>query len=173
MPHTLEASPDAHQTLREAERVLRPEGRLLITGFNPVSLWGAARRISRIQIRTPLPWRSPLMDALRQQEWVGYWRLRDWLRLLNFEVEGARFGCYVPPVASAAWLRRLGWLEPLGDRWWPVFGSVYALMAVKRVRGMRLVELARRASTGKAPARVVAAQRRQRSMPPDFGGADG
>ena len=31
----------------------------------------------------------------------------------------------------------------MGERWWPVFGAVYFLVAVKRVRGMRLVGLAR------------------------------
>ena len=34
-------------------------------------------------------------------------------------------------------------MEPAGERWWPVFGAVYFLVAVKRVRGMRLVGLAR------------------------------
>ncbi|MFM8346067.1 MAG: class I SAM-dependent methyltransferase, partial [Betaproteobacteria bacterium] len=52
MPHTLEASTDAHQTLREAERVLRPEGRLLITGFNPAGLWGMAARARRLSNHT-------------------------------------------------------------------------------------------------------------------------
>ena len=36
MPHSLEVSMDAHATLREVERVLVPQGRVLICGFNPV-----------------------------------------------------------------------------------------------------------------------------------------
>ena len=183
MPHTLEVAADAHQTLREAERVLRPEGRLLITGFNPASLWGAARRVGWPLGRQPSgpeamgppppvlphppshPLSHPLPDAWAG-DWVGYWRLRDWLHLLSFEVEGGRFGCYVPPVGSAAWLDRLRWMDRLGDRWWPVLGSVYAVMAIKRVRGMRLVGLARQAKGVKAPARAVVTQRHQRSLPP-------
>ena len=35
-------------------------------------------------------------------------------------------------------------MDRVGDRWWPVLGAVYMLVAVKRVRGMRLVGLARR-----------------------------
>jgi hypothetical protein len=34
-------------------------------------------------------------------------------------------------------------MERTGDRWWPVFGAVYFVVAVKRVRGMRLVGLIR------------------------------
>jgi hypothetical protein len=30
-------------------------------------------------------------------------------------------------------------MEKAGDRWWPVFGAVYLMTAVKRVRGMRLI----------------------------------
>jgi SAM-dependent methyltransferase len=149
MPHTLETAADAHQTLREVERVLRPEGRLLITGFNPASLWGLARRRA----------------AWSPDDWIGYWRLRDWLRLLSFEVEGGRFGCYAPPVSRAAWLERLRWMESVGDRWWPVLGGVYAVMAVKRVRGMRVVGLARNAKARKAAAPAVAAHGRHRVMP--------
>ena len=172
MPHTLEVAADAHQTLREAERVLRPEGRLLITGFNPASLWGAARRARWPRSRPPQAWSG---------DWVGYWRLRDWLHLLSFEVEGGRFGCYVPPVGSPAWLDRLRWMDAVGDRWWPVLGSVYAVMAIKRVRGMRLVGLARNAKGVKTPARAVVTQRHQGSLssglpqglsrPPEAGGS--
>ena len=76
-------------------------------------------------------------------EFIGYRRLRDWLRLLSFEVEAGRFGCYLPPFRSEKWLARFGWMEGTGDRWWPVFGAVYFIVAVKRVRGMRLVGLVR------------------------------
>jgi hypothetical protein len=72
-------------------------------------------------------------------EFIGYWRLRDWLRLLGFDVEVGEFGCYRPGVASETWLRRMEWMDRAGPRWWPIFGAAYFLAAVKRVRGMRLM----------------------------------
>ena len=92
-------------------------------------------------------------------EFIGYRRLRDWLRLLSFEVEAGRFGCYIPPLTSARWLARFEWMERAGDRWWPVFGALYYIVAVKRVRGMRLVGLIRkdaRVKANAAPAPVAA-----------------
>jgi SAM-dependent methyltransferase len=143
MPHTLERSRDPHRTLREVERVLRPEGRVVIAGLNPASLWGLRQRAGHIVRGAGLGRSSPLYLP-RAGEFIGYWRLRDWLRLLSFEVEGGRFGCYKPPFASQRWLDRFDWMDRTGDRWWPVLGSVYAISAVKRVRGMRLVGLARK-----------------------------
>jgi hypothetical protein len=31
-------------------------------------------------------------------------------------------------------------MDKAGDRWWPILGSVYFVVAVKRVRGMRLLQ---------------------------------
>ena len=44
LPHALELARDPHDTLREVERVLVPEGRLIIVGLNPLSLWGLRQR---------------------------------------------------------------------------------------------------------------------------------
>ncbi|MCP5283834.1 MAG: methyltransferase domain-containing protein [Burkholderiaceae bacterium] len=137
LPHSLELARDPHLTLREVERVLMPEGRLLITGFNPASLWGLRQRVARLRGAHDL-------FMPRAGDFIGYWRLRDWLRLLGFEVEVGRFGCWRPPCESERWLQRYAWMDPIGDRWWPVLGAVYYLHAVKRVRGMRLVGLAKR-----------------------------
>jgi len=158
MPHSLELARDPHLTLREVERVLRPEGRIVIAGFNPTSLWGLRQRAGRLRQRLGFA-RGQGLFLPRAGEFIGYWRLRDWLRLLGFEVEGGGFGCYRPPVRSERWLERSAWMDHIGDRWWPVLGGVYLLVAVKRVRGMRLVGLVRREarSTRKAPA--VIAQR--------------
>ncbi|MEO8079542.1 MAG: methyltransferase domain-containing protein [Caldimonas sp.] len=162
LPHTLELARDPHRTLREVERVLVPEGRALIIGFNPASLWGTRQRLGRLRRRLSLGAKTdPFLPAAG--EFIGYRRLRDWLRLLSFEVEAGRFGCYIPPVTSAKWLARFGWMEAAGDRWWPVFGALYYIVAVKRVRGMRLIGLVRdepRAKKGAtAPAPVAATQR--------------
>jgi SAM-dependent methyltransferase len=150
LAHALEQARDPHLTLAEVERVLVPEGRLLIFGLNPASLW-AWRRNGK----------SPGTGQL-----IGYRRLRDWLRLLSFEVEAARFGGFRPPLASADWLDRLAWMERTGARWWPIFGAVYAIQAVKRVRGMRLVGLTRRQARYASAPRPAVTVRQRRQGPP-------
>ena len=94
----------------------------------------------------------------RTGEYIGYWRLRDWLRLLSFEVEAAQFGGYRPPLRSDKWLERWSWIENIGARWWPVLGAVYFVVAVKRVHGMRLVGLAKRSKRGAQAAPAVVTQ---------------
>jgi SAM-dependent methyltransferase len=161
LPHALELSRDPHLTLREVERVLVPEGRVMILGFNPASMWGLRQRVGRARAAVGLGRRDTLFLP-RSGEFLGYWRLRDWLRLLSFEVEGGRFGCFRPPYNSQGWLERSAWMEGVGQRWWPVFGAVYFLVAVKRVRGMRLVGLVRHeARKARAAAAVVANRQRQ------------
>lgn len=135
LPHTLEISPDPHATLREVERVLVPEGRLVICGLNPMSLWGFHQK--RINTYKKIGVDSFFLP--QQGEFIGYWRLRDWLKLLSFEVEGGRFGCYRPAFRTQKWLNRFSWMDKAGDRWWPILGSVYFLQAVKRVRGMKML----------------------------------
>jgi ribonuclease HI len=142
LPHALELARDPHHTLREVERVLVPEGRVVISGFNPASLWGLRQSAGRVR-RSMGFGRGQSLYLPRAGEFIGYWRLRDWLRLLGFEVEAGRFGCWRPPLASEQWLERFAWMESVGERWWPVLGSAYFLEAVKRVRGMRLIGLAR------------------------------
>lgn len=128
LPHVLEFYPDPHQILREVERILIPEGRLFILGFNPFSLWGLRRQLpGRPQ---GFPWNGQYLSILR---------LKDWLKLLNFELDRGAFGAYAPPCKSARWLRRWRFMEPAGDRWWGFAGSVYMIRAIKRVHGMRLI----------------------------------
>jgi SAM-dependent methyltransferase len=157
LPHTLETAADPHDALREVDRVLMPEGRLVITGFNPASLWGLRQKIGRLRQRLALG--SSPMFLPGQSELITQGRLRDWLQLLNLEVEGGRFGCYRPPLNQEQWLSNFGWMEPAGDRWWPMLGAVYLLVAVKRVRGLRLVGLAKRVRVKRKVAPAIIAQR--------------
>jgi SAM-dependent methyltransferase len=162
LPHALELARDAHLTLREVERVLVPEGRVVIAGFNPTSLWGLRQRLGRMRRGVGLD-RGQGLYLPRAGDFIGYWRLRDWLRLLGFEVEVARFGCWRPPLGTEQWLARFEWMDRVGDRWWPVLGAVYFLVAVKRVRGVRLVGLLRqdRRKLQKAAAAVANRQREE------------
>jgi SAM-dependent methyltransferase len=135
LPHSLELSADPHATLREVERVLVPEGRVVVCCLNPASLWGVRQQRGRLYRRLGFG-ELYLPDA---GEFIGYRRLRDWLRLLSFEVESGSFGCWRPSLASEQWLGRFDWMDTLGERWWPIFGAAYCIVAVKRVRGVKLI----------------------------------
>lgn len=128
LPHILEFAEHPHQILREVERVLRPEGNLIVSGFNPRSLWGMRRALGR---KRGYPWSG---------HFITLPRLKDWLALLGFEVVGGRFAAYAPPFQQTRWLERFAFMETAGDRWWAVSGGVYFLHAVKRVPGMRLIK---------------------------------
>lgn len=133
LPHILEFAAEPHQVLREVDRVLVSEGHVVITGFNPASLWGMRQVLARVGMTPFLP---------REGQFISLPRVKDWLKLLSFECNRGRFGCYAPWVRSDNWLARWSWMEKAGDRWWPVLGSTYLITAVKRVRGMRLTGLA-------------------------------
>jgi len=160
LPHTLELSADPHQVLREVERVLVPEGRVVISGLNPASLWGFRQGRGRLAGRLGLSaLGAPNLYLPEAGEFIGPWRLRDWLRLLGFEVESERFGCYRPAVRTHQWLQRSAWMDRAGARWWPIFGAVYMVVAVKRVRGMRLLGPAWKPRRAAAAAPVSVANR--------------
>ena len=156
MPHTLELADDPHATLREVERVLVPQGRVVLSGLNPASLWGL------VQWGAQLHQRLGAADLPYPGELLGYWRLRDWLRLLGFELESVHFGCYRPAVGSDIWLERYAWLEGPGRRWWPILGAVYFIVATKRVPGMRLLSPGWRKVRSRANAPASVANRVER-----------
>jgi SAM-dependent methyltransferase len=128
LPHVLEFTEHPHQVLREVARVLMPEGSLIVSGFNPRSLWGFRRVLGSKQ---GYPWNG---------HFIALPRLKDWLALLGFEVMGGRFAAYAPPFRQTKWLDRFAFMEAAGDRWWAVSGGIYFLHAVKRVHGMRLIK---------------------------------
>jgi SAM-dependent methyltransferase len=128
-PHLLEFSSDPHQVLREIDRILIPEGRLFVTGLNPLSLWGVRQMVLK-------RW-HPVWPV--QAHPIGVPRLRDLLKLLSFETEMGRFGCYRWPSQNESRLQGGAFMEKAGDRWWPMCGAAYFLGAVKRVRKMTLI----------------------------------
>lgn len=158
LPHSLELHVDPHAMLREVERVLVPEGKLVLCCLNPASLWGL--RQQRAHLYQRLGFGELFLPAAG--EFIGWRRLRDWLRLLNFEVESSSFGCWRPALGTEKWLDRFEWMDRLGERWWPIFGAVYFLVAVKRVRGAKLIGPAWRSAKAIATAPVPLANRSHR-----------
>ncbi len=154
LPHTLEWVDDPHACLREVDRVLVPGGQVVISGFNTWSLWGMRQLVGRVGGGWYLP---------QHGEFLAPRRVRDWLRLLSFEVTQGRFGCYRPALCSPLWLNRWRFMDQAGDRWWPVFGAVYFLAAIKRVPAMRLVGKVETRTRRRAVALQPVAQRHGRT----------
>lgn len=150
LPHVLEFAEEPHQVLREVERVLIPEGQVIVCGFNPASLWGLRQAAGRLSGAHFLP---------RNGEFISLPRLKDWLKLLSMEVNRGHFGCYAPPCMTVKWLNRFSFMEKAGDRWWPYLGAVYVVQAIKRIRGMRLIGPAWSRKPAQAPQGVPVTNR--------------
>lgn len=122
LSHTLEQASHPHEVLRESHRILIPEGHLVITGFNPISMWGA--------------WYSSkkLMGSIsRQGKMLSPSRVKDWLKLLNFQIIGGRMFYFRPPVDHEKFNQKTRFMEKWGEHCWPFLGGAYTLVAVKRV----------------------------------------
>ena len=130
LPHTLDVSPDPQTVLREAERALIPNGRLIIMGFNPWSLWGGRRLLSALSRNRGFPWSA---------NFIGYVRLSDWLSLLGLEIERTEVLMFRPPCQTEAMLSRSAFLERIGRRFWPMLAGVYMVQAIKRVPPLTLL----------------------------------
>lgn len=122
LPHVLEYSTNPHKLLREIERVLIGEGHLVITGFNPWSLFGLWR--------LALAWRD---DPPWSGHFFSYARIKDWFSLLDLEVVSIERSFYRPPISSGRMLERLSFLEKLGNYCWSLFGAVHIIVVRKRV----------------------------------------
>jgi SAM-dependent methyltransferase len=120
LPHTLEHVADPHAVLREVERIMTGEGHLIVLGFRPVSMWGARHMFSGAGF-------PPGAERLLSER-----RVRDWLKLLGFDVTDARRYLFTMPFGRAdAGSRQF--MERVGDRAWPLLAGAYMLKARKRV----------------------------------------
>ena len=119
--HLLEFSDRPQALLAESARMVMPMGTLIITAFNPLSLWGLRQRLSGPAARYPF----------KGHFWSAY-RLMDWLNLLNFKVDRVLFADFGVPWS----VRRLpppSFGLGLGRRYNLPTGGVYMLVARKVV----------------------------------------
>ncbi len=151
LPHTLELCSEPHRLLREVDRVLAPHGRIILVGFNTLSLWSlCARWQAKLQ-----SWRRRSIVELcvpQQTALLSMLRLKDWLQLLGYNPRSSSMGGYRWPRASGLTQALEGYgvenvhkssIECAGLRWWPMFGAAYLLEAIKEVKSRRLVGLIR------------------------------
>lgn len=120
LPHTLEYEPEPHEILREVGRILSGEGHLIIFGFRPFSSWG----VRHLFARDGFP---PGIERM-----ISEGRLKDWLKLLGFEVIDAQRYLFSLPWGSAARSPQ-NFFERSGKRLWPLFAGGYSIKARKRV----------------------------------------
>jgi SAM-dependent methyltransferase len=121
LPHILEFASDPYAIVREADRVLVGEGRLLVLGFRPWSLWGVRARFSR----------SGFPPGMRRV--LSERRIREWLVLLGYEVVSTQHYLF-----RGAWSGGLAAGEGTGRMLrrgltYPLPANAYLLKARKRV----------------------------------------
>lgn len=118
LSHYLEFTSDPHHVVREAHRVLRSDGYLLLTGVNPYSMTGLLKAWPPLQRR--YPWQGRFFSASR---------IKDWLHLVGFEILSEQhFFC----SAMLANEYSSGAIQRFTEKYCSFFGAGYLLVARKR-----------------------------------------
>ncbi|MBS1201238.1 MAG: hypothetical protein H6R27_1916 [Proteobacteria bacterium] len=133
LPHTLELESDPHEVLREAQRVLRPEGCLVVLGFEPLGSWAMRGRFTRGGFP---PGTARLLSERR---------LADWLKLLGLDVDPASRFLFTLPFARAQSGRMRRWADGAGKALGSRLSGAYVLRARKRVHAVTPIRLKYRA----------------------------
>lgn len=122
MPHTLDVDMNPHLVLREADRILVPEGRVVIQGFNPWSSWGLRHFVNLYKGAPPY-----------SLHFISPARIKDWLALLGFEIESVNMVYFRPPLGKSLLMDKLEFMDKYGKKFWPAFGASYTVVAKKQV----------------------------------------
>jgi len=132
--HALDYTSSPHQVLREAARVLRPGGHLLIINFNPASLWGVSRLMTRERFRS----------IWQKAHFISHHRVQDWIHLLELTELRSMSDYFLPPYESTSWRKRFSILQPFGRKSLPGAGAFNAILVRKEVGGMTRIQEKRR-----------------------------
>jgi SAM-dependent methyltransferase len=154
LSHALEFALDPHHVVREANRVLIPNGYLVITGFNPFSLAGLNKLTPYRRAQTP--WDERFFSPMR---------VKDWLNLMGFEILSDQ---RVLPFSLASKLT-----TGTVSRYWQSFassyltsmGSVYVIVAKKRVLPLTPIKPKWKISTSFQPVKVSTVNSAQNKQP--------
>jgi len=129
LPHILEYIDNPHQLFTEACRIIKPEGHIIITGFNPYSLWGLKKLWAK---RTTIPWSGHFIKASQ---------IKKWLSLADFELIKHSTHLYRPPVNHEKIYHQLAFLETTGKWFHSPFGGVYTVVAQAKVIPLTPIKL--------------------------------
>lgn len=121
LPHTLEFAQAPDKLLNEIYNILIPGGKLLLLGFNPFSLVGLTKLIKSDK------------NSLWQGNLHSISHVKFWLQACGFSVEIQKTFCFRPPIKDETLFNKLAFLEPLGQFCMPYWGSVYLIVAQKKM----------------------------------------
>ena len=122
--HALEKSAHPKAILQEAYRVLKPNGKIVVIGFNRWSLWRLFHMFSKKQVFPPV-FRFYGMDKIKRI-----------LHRLSCDIHLQQTFCFRLPFKKVLTATRWVFLESLGQFIFPSFGAAYFLMATKKVVGV-------------------------------------
>ena len=128
--HALEFSVSPHEVLKEASRVLKPCGHMVLVVMNPYSAFGLTKWPARL-FSSQAIWRH---NSLR------YGRMLDWLRLLNVQPVRAVSGCFSWPSRWRSEENKQGFMDRLGQKYKLPGGAYYIVVAKKYVARPTLSE---------------------------------
>lgn len=120
LPHTLELIDNPRQLLHEACRIIKPEGLILICGFNPYSMWGLRKFFPK---QPKIPWK---LNFIHQT------LLKNWLLLADFEIEKYQSILFTPPLSQEKIYNKFKFLELFG-KFIPFLNGAYVMVARAKV----------------------------------------
>ena len=130
LPHTLEVADDPYYLLRQVDRVLLPEGHIVVTGFNPYGCLVLRHRWFKRH------------EAFTQVKLERLSRIKEWLEVLGYDVQLQKFStvtCFAQREGASKWMVAIEWVENHLSKLGLKFGNVYCLVAKKRVDSPTLV----------------------------------
>jgi len=129
IPHTLDFVDNPVQLLNEACRVVKPEGDIVIFGFNPYSLWGLTKWWHG---HKTIPWSGNFIPPAK---------IKNWLMLADFELVRQDMLMFRPPLQRRSLMQKLAFLEWLGAKSHAFFGGVYVINAKAKVTPLTPIRL--------------------------------
>jgi SAM-dependent methyltransferase len=130
--HILEFSKQPRKILNEIYHILIPGGHVTIIGFNPFSLWGFMHLYKGQSIP---PW---------QGKFISVSRIRHWLIQIGFTIVKHKTFFFLPPLSNGDTMKKILFMEKIGQTLWPCCGAVYMIIAKKTVIALTPVKQKKR-----------------------------
>ncbi|HSW69821.1 MAG TPA: methyltransferase domain-containing protein [Gammaproteobacteria bacterium] len=127
LPHSLEYTDNPRQLLAEACRIVKPEGHIIIAGFNPLSFWGLKKTLTR---NKKSPWNNNFIQSAT---------VKKWLNLADFELVKHDFIWHKPPSCGPSLFLKL--FDGIGRVFLRPTGGIYILIAKAKITSLTPIRL--------------------------------